>query len=48
MGGIPSDDTRGNKNITVVVDLDGEVVGRKTVKYMDDVRKRTGRPIFED
>lgn len=36
-----------SKTINITLELDGEVVGRKSVEYIDDIQKRTGRPVFE-
>lgn len=35
------------KTINITLELDGEVVGRKSVEYIDNIQKRTGKPVFE-
>lgn len=34
------------KPIHVTLEVDGEVIGKKSVEYIDDVQKRTGKPVF--
>lgn len=45
MGG-DNDDNPQPKTINIVLELDGEVIGKKSVEYIDDVQKRTGKPVF--
>ena len=35
------------KTINITLELDSEVVGRKSVEYIDNIQKRTGKPVFE-
>lgn len=35
------------KPIHVTLEVDGEVIGKKSVEYIDDVQRRTGRPVFD-
>ena len=34
------------KPIHVTLEVDGEVIGKKSVEYIDDVQRRIGRPVF--
>lgn len=45
MGGDNDDNPQPN-TINIVLELDGEVIGKKSVEYIDDVQKRTGKPVF--
>ncbi|WP_368346638.1 hypothetical protein [Peptostreptococcus anaerobius] len=46
MNGGDDDKNPQPKPIHVTLEVDGEVIGKKSVEYIDDVQKRIGRPVF--
>lgn len=46
MNGGDDDKNPQPKPIHVTLEVDGEVIGKKSVEYIDDVQKRTGKPVF--